>query len=128
MGQLAPHLLSVLWLSSSLAIRDAARAQEGFKLLKEKEIRERVVGKDIADNARWVTYLRRDGALDVTDATGRRRLGTWNIRNNKLCMLYPGEKVPECNEVWMSGQHIRLRANRNEETFDAVVEQHRADR
>jgi len=34
-----------------------------FKLLGEKEIRARVVGKDITDSSHWVSYLRLDGVL-----------------------------------------------------------------
>jgi hypothetical protein len=117
-----------LSLSFVLVGSGAAHAQEGFKLLKEREIRERVVGKDIVDSSHWVTHLRSDGAVDLTDEVGRRRTGSWKIQNNKLCVFYPSEKTSECNEVWMSGQNVRLRAGRNVETFDAVVEKHRADR
>jgi hypothetical protein len=102
-------------------------AQDGFKLLGEKEIRARVIGKDITDSFRWVTYLRSDGALLITDQTGRKLTGTWNIQNNKLCMLSPNSKSLDCNEVWMSGRNLRLRAHKDRETFDAVVETHKAN-
>jgi hypothetical protein len=38
-----------------------APAEEMFKRLSEKEIRARVVGKDITDSTHWASYLRPDG-------------------------------------------------------------------
>ncbi len=57
---------------------------------------------------------------------GRKWTGTWKIQNNKLCMSNPNLDSPDCNEVWMSGANIRMRANKEQETFDAVVEKHKA--
>ena len=97
-----------------------------FRLLGEKEIRARVVGKDITDSSHWVSYLRPDGAL-LSSEMGRKWTGTWTIQNNKICMTNPNPESPDCNEVWMSGENIRLRAHKDEETFDAVVGMHKAD-
>ena len=108
----------------ALVCGSTAYAQNSFKLLSEKEIRVRVIGKDIIDSFDWVSFLRSDGVLLITDETGRKSTGTWKIQNNKLCMSNPGSKSPDCNEVWMSGANIRLRAHKQEETFDAVVEKH----
>src|SRR5260370_41144337 len=103
----------------ALVCGSAAYAQDSFKLLSEKEIRARIIGKDIADSFHWVTYLRSDGALLITDEMGRKWTGIWKIQNNKLCMSDPRGKSLDCNEVWMFGENIRLRAHKNEETFDA---------
>jgi len=103
-----------------------AQAQEAFKLLGEKEIRARVVGKDITDGAHWVNYLRPDGVL-LSSESGSKWTGTWKIQNNKLCMSNPNLEGLNCNEVWMSGTNIRMRANKDQETFDAIVEKHRAN-
>ncbi len=102
-----------------------AHARETFKLLGEKEIRARVVGNDITDSSHWVSYLRPDGVL-ISDEMGRKWTGTWKIQNNKLCMSNPNLDSPDCNEVWMSGANIRMRANKEQETFDAFVEEHKA--
>src|ERR1700676_5004215 len=103
-----------------------APAQEMFKLLGEKEIRARVVGKDITDSSHWVSYLRPGGVL-LSSEMGRKWTGTWKIQNNKLCMSNPNLEGLNCNEVWMSGANIRMRANKDQETFDATVEKHRAN-
>jgi hypothetical protein len=103
-----------------------AHAQEMFKLLGEKEIRAKVVGRDITDSSHWVSYLRPDGIL-LSNEMDRKWSGTWKIQNNKLCMSNPNLDAPDCNEVWMSGRNIRMRAKPDQETFDAVVEKHKAD-
>lgn len=104
----------------------AASAQESFRLLGEKEIRARVVGRDITDTSHWSMYLRPDGTL-LRDEMGRKWTGNWKIKNKKLCMSNSAGSSLDCNEVWMSGTNIRLRANQDEETFDAVVAKHQAN-
>ena|SRR5258706_10096729 len=47
-----------------------AHAQEMFKLLGAKEIRARVVGRDITDSTHWVSYLRPDGVLLSDEMAG----------------------------------------------------------
>jgi hypothetical protein len=116
--------LTILLLASVYGWK--AQAQEMFKLLGEKEIRARVVGKDITDGAHWVNYLRPDGVL-LSSESGSKWTGTWKIQNNKLCMSMPNLEGLNCNEVWMSGANIRMRANKDQETFDATVEKHRAN-
>ena len=122
-------MLGVLTLTvclSALVSESAASAQENFRLLGEKEIHGRVIGKDMTDSSHWSMYFRSDGAL-LKDEMGRKWTGVWKIQNNRLCMSLPGVKLLDCNEVWMSGTKIRLRANKDQETFDAVVEKHRAN-
>ena len=118
--------LSLIILVQAASYGWNAQAQETFRLLGEKEIRARVVGKDITDSSHWVSYLRPDGAL-VSNEMGRKWTGTWKIQNNKLCMSNPNLESPNCNEVWMSGTNIRMRANKDQETFDATVEKHRTN-
>ena len=110
----------------SLVYEWAASAQEKFRLLGEKEIRAQVIGRDITDSSHWSIYLRSDGAL-LRDEMGAKWTGIWKIQNNRLCMSNPSVESPICNEVWMSGENIRLRAHKDEETWDAVVEKHKTN-
>ena len=126
MNRRTPQILALTILLPATNCGSIAHAQEMFKLLGEKEIRARVVGKDITDSSHWVSYFRPDGVL-LSDEMGRKWTGTWKIQNNKLCMTNPNLESPDCNEVWMSGANIRMRANKDQETFDAVVEKHRAN-
>jgi hypothetical protein len=97
-----------------------------FKLLGEKEIQAKVIGNDIIDSSQWSMYLRPDGTL-IRDEMGRKVTGVWKIQKNKLCSSEPSNQLLNCDEVWMSGQNKRLRVNKDEETFDAVVAKHKAN-
>jgi hypothetical protein len=110
----------------ALACGSAAHAQGNFRLLSEKEIRVRVMGKDITDSSHWSMYLRSDGAL-LRDEMGRKWTGVWKIKKDKLCLSSPISKLLDCHEVWMSGENIRLRLHEDKETFDAVVTKHQAN-
>jgi hypothetical protein len=110
--------LAVVWLA--LVCGPPASAQESFRLLGEKEIRLRVVGKDITDASHWSMYLRPDGTL-LSDEMGRKWTGIWKIKNRKLCMSNSADRSLNCKEVWMSGDNIRLRQHEDEETFNAIV-------
>jgi hypothetical protein len=120
------HVPMMVVVLPTLVFASASSAQEQFKLLGEKEIRTKVIGNDITDSSHWSMYLRSDGAL-IRDEMGRKRTGIWKVQKNKLCMSKPSTKLLDCHEVWMSGQNIRLRAHEDEETFDAVVQRHKAN-
>jgi hypothetical protein len=122
----ASGILALTILLAATICGSIVHAEEMFKLLNEKEIRSRVVGKDITDNTHWANYLRPDGVL-LSREMGRNWTGTWKIQNNKLCMSNPNLEGLSCNEVWMSGTNVRMRENRDQETFDATVEKHRAN-
>src|SRR5258707_1710701 len=126
MNRRTPQIVALTSLVPATNCRSIAYAQDMFKLISEKEVRARVVGKDITDSSHWVSYLRPDGAL-LSSEMGRKWTGTWKIQNNKLCMSNPNLESPDCNEVWMSGANIRMRANKDQETFDAVVAKHNAN-
>ena len=126
MNRRTPRILALTILLPATILGSIAHAQEMFKMLGEKEIRARVVGKDITDGSHWVTYLRPDGVL-LSSESGSKWTGTWKIQNKKLCMSNPNVEGLSCNEVWMSGANIRMRENKDQETFDATVEKHRAN-
>ncbi|HQS45618.1 MAG: hypothetical protein B7Y12_00680 [Rhizobiales bacterium 24-66-13] len=79
-----------------------ASAQDDLKRLGEKEIRAKVIGKEITDASHWGIYLRPDGVL-LSDEMGRKWPGTWEIQEGRLCMSNPGNDTLDCFEVWMSG-------------------------
>jgi len=47
------------------------------------------------------------------------------IQGNRLCLSLPTSTSVECNEVWTSGANVRMRANKNQETFNAIIAKHR---
>jgi hypothetical protein len=122
----ALRVLTITVVLPTLVSASAANAQEMFRLLGEKEIQAKVIGNDIIDSSQWSMYLRPDGTL-FRDEMGRKVTGVWKIQKNKLCLSEPNNQLLNCREVWMSGQNIRLRVNKDEETFDAVVAKHKAN-
>ncbi len=70
-------------------------------------------------------YVRPDGAL-IGEESGSSWTGRWKIQNDRLCITLPSSTSAECNEVWMSGTLVRMRASKDQETFDAIVMAHRA--
>jgi hypothetical protein len=109
----------------TIGISVPADAEENFELLKAKQIRARVVGKDISDGVHWSEYYRKDGALISVDM-GAERTGTWKIQEDKLCKAKEKNKPLICYEVWMSGDTISLRLNKGDDHFIGVVEKHGA--
>ncbi len=96
-------------------------------MLDGKQIRARVVGKDITDGAHWSLYLRPDGTI-IGSESGESWTGSWKIRDDRLCMTQSGITSPVCSEVWMSGASIKMRGSGDEKTLDAMVMVHRANR
>src|SRR5262245_5405060 len=107
----------------TIAIAAPASAEEKFAQLKAQQIRARVIGKDITDGVHWSEYYRKDGALISVDM-GTKRTGTWKIQGNKLCKSDGKNKELTCYEVWMSGDNISLRLNKDDNYFVGVVEKH----
>src|ERR1700730_12325315 len=104
----------------------ATDAEENFEVLKSKQIRARVVGKDISDGVHWWEYYRKDGTLISVDM-GTQRTGIWKIQGDKLCKSNEKTKPLICYEVWMSGDNISLRLHKGDDHFIGVVEKHSTD-
>ena len=107
----------------TLTVGFPAHAGDQFRMLDGKQIQARVVGQDITDGPHWSMYVRSDGVL-IGEESGSSWTGSWKIRNDKLCFTMPSSPSVECNEVWMSGTHIRVRANKDGGTFEALVMAH----
>jgi hypothetical protein len=116
----SPHLVDVRCGAGDLD----AQAGDQLKILDGKQIQARVVGQDTTDGPHWSKYMRRDGAL-IGEESGSSWTGSWKIKNDRLCLTLSNVTSAECNEVWMSGALIRMRASRDEETFDAMIAVHR---
>lgn len=62
-----------------------ADAKENFEMLKAKQIRATVVGKDISDDVHWSEYYRKDGVISVD--MGTTRTGTWKIQGRQALKI-----------------------------------------
>jgi hypothetical protein len=116
-----PRIMALL--TSVIFAVSPGHADDKFKRLGEKEIRARVVGKDITDGVHWSMYARSDGTLISMDM-GKRRAGAWKIADGKLCLVKQANRPFDCYEVWMSRSQISLREDENDLGFVAMVEKH----
>ena len=106
-----------------LATVSPVRANEVFKQLMAKEIRAKVIGRDLTDGVHWSWYFRPDGAL-ISMELAKRRVGSWKIEDNRLCREKEKGKQIECYEVWMSRKTVSLRFFEDMPAFEATVEPH----
>jgi hypothetical protein len=118
------RVAALVTVSIAFVSASAVHAEDNFKMLGSREIQARVVGKDITDASHWSMYLRPDGALISTESATR-WTGTWRIEKNKLCMSNPNSRLLDCYDVWMSGEKISLRLNKDDDSFVAVIEKHK---
>ena len=123
---MAGKMRLVIVAALAIAITVSASAEENFKQLNANQIRARVVGKDITDGVHWSEYYRKDGALVSVDM-GTQRTGTWKIQGDKLCKSDGKNKQLTCYEVWMSGDNISLRLQKENTPFVGFVEKHGAN-
>jgi len=103
-----------------------AQGDDGFRPLGAREIRAQLVGKEITDGPHWSMFLRPDGVLISAEA-GSSWSGKWTIRDNKLCMSNPALATLDCNDVWTSGQRVRMRAGQDDQGLEGMIRPHRAD-
>src|SRR5437667_12298727 len=81
-----------------------------------KDIRLRVIGKVVTDDAHWSDYFAKDGVL-VSWSIGRRSTGKWEVHGDELCITEGAGESPTCYQVWMAGDAISLRLDGVETTF-----------
>jgi hypothetical protein len=86
-----------------------ASIAENFKRLSAKEVRGRVVGKIITDEAHWSDRLLPDGNMQSFDM-GKAKAGSWKLDGDELCLTRKERRqtTTDCFEVWLSKDQIEL--------------------
>ena len=87
-----------------------AFAAETFKRLTTHEIRSRIVGKVVTDEAHWADHFHKDGTLVWIDL-GNSRQGSWRVEANELCITRESRKATttDCYEIWNVNDRIEYR-------------------
>jgi hypothetical protein len=87
-----------------------AFAADEFKQLSAAEIRSRVVGRVVTDEAHWSDHFRADGTIGSIDL-GETVPARWRLQGNELCTTrrYKTGSETGCVEVWMSGDKVEYR-------------------
>jgi len=102
-----------------LAISASSRVLADEKKLTRltgRDIRLKVVGKEVTDGVHWSDYFEKDGVL-IGWNIGRKHTGKWQIRGDALCVAEDAGEVPTCYEVWTAGDEISLRLDGVDTTF-----------
>jgi hypothetical protein len=98
---------AALWL---LMAAPAISYGDAFKRLSAQEVRVRMVGKVITDEAHWSDRLMPDGTLNSFDM-GHAKAGTWRLDGDVLCLTRKERRgtTTDCFEVWLAKDRVELR-------------------
>jgi hypothetical protein len=72
------------------------------------QIRAKLAGTELTDNVHWRDRYQRNGTV-MSTSMGRKRTGKWQIENDQLCIEFEKEPIPQCYDVWLSGNQVELR-------------------
>jgi hypothetical protein len=99
--------LTAMLLSGPMAL-DCAAA-DNFKLLNEREIHSRIIGKIVEEEVdrHWSFHFLQGGSLETRDMA-KKGNGRWIIQGKQLCFGQTDEQM-QCYGVWLSRTHVRLR-------------------
>ena len=90
------------------ALGASAPAEEKFRKLTGGQIRAKLADMELTDNVHWRDLYQRNGTV-MSTSMGRKRTGKWQIENDQLCIEFEKEPIPDCYDVWLSGNQVELR-------------------
>src|SRR5262245_50562049 len=103
------HLLTTaLALLSYGLLAASTAAEEKFQKLTGGQIRTKLAGMELTDNVHWRDLYQRNGAV-MSTSMGRKRTGKWRVEKDQLCIDFEKEPIPNCYDVWLSGNQVELR-------------------
>lgn len=112
-------VLALFAIVVSAAEAAGADSPAKFRKLTGAEIRARVVGNRITDEAHWSEFFNKDGSIAVV-SMGRKSTGRWRIDKDTLC-TWTRSVDGECYEVWVSGSEIQLRVRGEDPPYTAYL-------
>ena len=90
------------------ALGSTAVTEEKFQKLTGGQIRAKLAGMELTDNVHWGDLYQRNGTV-MSTSMGHKRTGKWQIENDQLCIEFEKEPIPQCYDVWLSGNQVELR-------------------
>src|SRR5204862_3978624 len=94
-------------IAGALTFELPVEAAEQFQKLSGSQIRARLAGMEITDEAHWADVFAANGTL-TSYSMGRKNSGKWHVQNDELC-IDRGNDDGGCYQVWLSGKKIELR-------------------
>jgi hypothetical protein len=102
------------------AARPGATA-EAYRKMSEGEIKAKVTGMEITDEAHFSEQYMRDGTVRIV-TLGRRVVAKWTVKQGQLCIEAPRADDSRCAEVWVAGRKVQLRVPGDRVPYDVVIQ------
>jgi hypothetical protein len=91
-----------------LAFQLSVQAAEKFQKLSGAQIRAKLSGMEITDEAHWADVFAPNGTL-TSYSMSRKSTGKWRVQKDELC-IDRGNDDGSCYQVWLSGKKNRAPA------------------
>ncbi|HEY3327433.1 MAG TPA: hypothetical protein VGK14_09700 [Novimethylophilus sp.] len=87
-------------------------AAEPLKRLSAAEIKSRIIGMVITDEAHWSDEFLPDGILNSMQL-GQKKPGTWKLVGRELCLTHKSRKetTTDCCEIWLWKDQVEYHRN-----------------
>jgi hypothetical protein len=105
---------------SVLVFQASAEAAEKFQKLSGPQIRAKLAGMEITDEAHWADVFAANGTL-ISYSMGRKSTGKWSSQRDELC-IERGSDDGGCYQVWLSGRKVELRREGSSLPLEGVLQ------
>jgi len=95
-------------------------AAEKFQKLSGPQIRAKLVGMEITDEAHWADIFAANGTL-TSYSMSRKKSGKWHVQKDELC-IDRGDDNGGCYQVWLSGRKVELRREGSTLPLEGVLQ------
>jgi hypothetical protein len=104
----------------AFAFADDVEAAEYFQKLSGSQIRARLVGMEITDEAHWADVFAANGTL-TSYSMSSKKTGKWHVQKDELC-IDRGADDGGCYQVWLAGRKIKLRREGSSLPMEGVLQ------
>jgi hypothetical protein len=111
---------AVIAIAGVLAFQASMEAAEKFQKLSGPQIRAKLAGMEITDQAHWADVFAVNGTL-TTYSMGRKSSGKWRVQKDEIC-IDRGSDDGGCYQVWLSGTKVELRREGSSLPLEGVLQ------
>ena len=113
-------LVAIAAVVSVFTLGPPVEAAEKFQKLSGPQIRAKLAGMEITDEAHWADVFAANGAL-TSYSMGRKSTGKWHVQKDTLC-IDRGQDDGGCYQVWLSGMKVELRREGSTLPLEGVLQ------
>jgi hypothetical protein len=103
-----------------LAVGQDVAAADKFQKLSGLQIRAKLAGMEITDEAHWADVFAANGTL-TSYSMSRKSTGKWHVQKDELC-IDRGPDDGGCYQVWLSGKKVELRREGSSLPLEGVLQ------